>query len=70
VKELVKNTPPTEEEDEALREEFGEYRDSKSRGTRRTNADAAKDVTWTGDRMYDEVSGSRGSRGNRENRLT
>ncbi|KAJ7242543.1 hypothetical protein C8J57DRAFT_1244078 [Mycena rebaudengoi] len=40
VKELVKNTPPTEEEDEALREEF----------------DAAKDVTWTGDRMYDELA--------------
>ncbi|KAJ7218343.1 hypothetical protein C8J57DRAFT_1537511 [Mycena rebaudengoi] len=56
VKELVKNTPPTEEEDEALREEFGEYRDSKSRGTRRTNADAAKDVMWTGDRMYDELA--------------
>lgn len=46
----------TDEELEQLKEDYLEHRARKDSGTRATNAEAAKDVTKTGDFIFDEVS--------------
>ncbi|KAJ7229605.1 hypothetical protein C8J57DRAFT_1534357 [Mycena rebaudengoi] len=50
-----KECPMTPEEEQTLLVEFVESRLSKAEGTRRTNADCAKDVTYMADRIQDEV---------------
>jgi hypothetical protein len=50
-----KECPMTPEEEQTLLVEFVESRLSKAEGTRRTNADCAKDVTYMADRIQDKV---------------
>lgn len=50
-----KDFPMTPEEEESLLAEFVESRLHKAEGTRKTNADCAKDVTYMADRLQDEV---------------
>ena len=57
--------PLTAEEEAKILEEHHTYREALEKGTRFSNKEASKDVTLTVDNVYEEVSGSHGSRGSR-----
>ena len=49
------------EEEEELMEEYKEMQEAKEKETFASNALAARNVTFTINKVYEEVSGSRGS---------
>jgi hypothetical protein len=53
----------TEAESKVLLKEYGAYCDAIEKGTLVSNKEAAKDVTWTVETIYDEVSGFGGAHG-------
>jgi hypothetical protein len=63
VKADDESSPMTEGESKVLLKEYGAYRDAIEKGTVVSNREAAKDVTWTVETIYDEVSGFGGACG-------
>ncbi|KAJ7874557.1 hypothetical protein B0H14DRAFT_3437723 [Mycena olivaceomarginata] len=55
VKADDESSPMTEGESKVLLKEYGAYRDAIEKGTVVSNREAAKDVTWTVETIYDEL---------------
>ncbi|KAJ7440036.1 hypothetical protein FB451DRAFT_1445183 [Mycena latifolia] len=55
VQEEEDSTPKSKEEKEVIVEAFMKMKEAKAKGTRVSNREAAKDVTWVVDQIYDEL---------------